>query len=74
MRNGNFSAIIVSELFGSSSYRTYEEWKRIITDAEGRTFQSSYRTYEEWKLCSSSLPYCEKTGSYRTYEEWKQAS
>ena len=49
MRNGNSVTPFPLSNDLLSSYRTYEEWKRIITDAEGRTFQSSYRTYEEWK-------------------------
>jgi len=31
------------------SYRTYEEWKLIITTTDQTISVSSYRTYEEWK-------------------------
>jgi len=36
---------------GVSSYRTYEEWKRIYTTQFSIHISlCSYRTYEEWKL------------------------
>jgi len=35
---------------GSSSYPTYEEWKRDISEISSRrNSRSSYPTYEEWK-------------------------
>jgi len=33
----------------TSSYRTYEEWKREIAEKQEEIDKSSYRTYEEWK-------------------------
>jgi len=35
-----------------SSYRTYEEWKRVLQGAIGTVLSGSYRTYEEWKHTS----------------------
>ena len=38
--------------FNAGSYRTYEEWKPLITFAFAFLTLRSYRTYEEWKLQS----------------------
>ena len=35
------------------SYRTYEEWKHIITVHILPILHRSYRTYEEWKLINN---------------------
>ena len=55
----------------SSSYRTYEEWKRNWADLATYSNISSYRTYEEWKPSGISEAQEQEQGSYRTYEEWK---
>ena len=55
-----------------SSYRTYEEWKRLWNSATVYGISGSYRTYEEWKQEGSWEPYKPKSSSYRTYEEWKR--
>jgi len=56
---------------GTSSYRTYEEWKLFGVETRGFSAASSYRTYEEWKLFSMFSSLISTICSYRTYEEWK---
>ena len=36
------------------SYRTYEEWKRVLGMIPGADVFGSYRTYEEWKPASDN--------------------
>jgi len=55
-----------------SSYRTYEEWKRIYTTQFCIQITRSYRTYEEWKPSLIWIKLNRFLRSYRTYEEWKQ--
>jgi len=55
----------------SSSYRTYEEWKRRYSVLAKIYELSSYRTYEEWKHELYERYKTNQECSYRTYEEWK---
>jgi len=50
MRNGNCDAIRDELNSTVSSYRTYEEWKLIVSAGSPFWSIGSYRTYEEWKL------------------------
>ena len=58
----------------SSSYRTYEEWKRVDVQRGLAVDESSYRTYEEWKPGVLLAVLTSGGRSYRTYEEWKRQS
>jgi len=50
MRNGNLLPFFHHQQQETSSYRTYEEWKRPFLNELVDDIQGSYRTYEEWKL------------------------
>ena len=57
MRNGNFGLVILTLVKDSSSYPTYEEWKRLCSPNNfGFITQRSYPTYEEWKQIIANMP------------------
>jgi len=61
MRNGNHEAYKYPSCPNTSSYPTYEEWKRRNCKNKLKRKEGSYPTYEEWKLknkCSISISLC----------------
>ena len=57
MRNGNFSLFLFASISFTSSYPTYEEWKRFILASVRQEKYCSYPTYEEWKLETATVSY-----------------
>ena len=55
MRNGNYFQSSEIIFTSSSSYPTYEEWKRVIDDNGKKKDMCSYPTYEEWKLLNEHI-------------------
>ena len=50
MRNGNNLRLKLAVCVDTSSYPTYEEWKRAISEIDFTELAyGSYPTYEEWK-------------------------
>ena len=72
MRNGNRYKLCAWLCWWKGSYRTYEEWKRLLRKKNKFKKNSSYRTYEEWKPRYDIEGIIDISRSYRTYEEWKR--